>query len=788
MDEQELLIRLRDAFKSEAEERLESLATNLLNLEKVDTIDEQRPTLEVVYREAHSLKGAARAVNFKAVEMVCQAMESVFYRIRKEVVLFPASFFDLSHECIQAIRAFLNQPDPARQSPQALALTHLTDRLTEYAGRETIDEQDSNKPDANVAATAKLQAITSSDCPNDHSKSTAASWASGPKTISNPPEFKETTPKGSAPKTISGSIRVAPEKLDAILHKAEELIGLKRITAHHLADLNKAQTLVKSHLSKYDHLRGRSQSNQNKHGVHNLTVAPRLGPLYRLLESQQTCLQTVKHELHHMANFMDQYQRGLSRLTDELLGETKRTMLRPCADLFNQFPLMVREMARAGAKKVDFEITGAHIEIDRRILEQMKDPLIHLIRNAVDHGLESCDHRARAGKPQSGSLRLACTQTEGKMVEMVLTDDGKGIDLEAVKAKAVSQKVLTASEADGLNERDALRLIFKSGVSTARVVTEISGRGLGMAIVSERIETLGGHLAINSIPGSGTIYRICLPVTLATFRGVLVKVANAVFVLPSTHVRQVIRVYSDEIKTAENRQVIVWQNQATSLVDLAGVLKIAKPEKSDVPDRYFSAAVVGAGGAVAAFVVDEVLGEEEILVKDLGKQLQKVPFVAGATVLVSGKVAPILSAQDLVNVDIDYNDSQPIQPDTKLSERPRILLAEDSLTSRMLLKNILESAGYEVIATVNGSEAYAALSQTQPDIIVSDVEMPEMSGFELTQKIRQDEKFKSLPIILVTTLSSPEDRERGIHVGADAYIAKGEFDQQNLLETIQLLI
>ena len=787
MDEKQLLKRLRTAFATEASERLESLSGNLLKLENLETVEEQAPALEVVYREAHSLKGAARAVNYNGIEALCMTMESVFAHIKKESVVVPEAFFDLGQDCVAAIRDFMDNLD-GESSSSGEKLEALTERLNRFLERK--ESRESTKTGVPARPQSDSEAALGPECVMAENGGRASRDASSETDKKNrrfraePVASKNRKHDRSAD---ASGLRIASEKLDAILRRAEEMIGLKLASESHLENLRKLRDVVDSSFERRgkicEFLKTRMEPGRPKRFLPNGESEK----LARFVEAEQEEARYLAHEIRDMAAFFERYRRSLAKLTGDLLEETKSAMLRPCADLFDQFPIMVREIARESGKKVQFELQGTHIEIDRRILERMKDPLLHLIRNAIDHGIEPPEERKLAGKSEKALLRLSGRQNEGKTVEMVLCDDGRGIDADAVKKRAVERGLLTAPEADELSRDEAVSLIFKSGVSTAPLVTEISGRGLGMAIVSERIEILGGTLSIESKPGEGTVFHMRLPATLATFRGVMVECGRQVFVIPSTHVRKVIRVYNDEIKTAENRRIIAYRDRATSLADLSSALKIPGTKRNEDAD-FFPAVVVCAADTIMALRVDQVLGEEEILVKDLGKQLKRVPFVSAATILGSGKPALILNAKDLLQ-SRPGEDFAPFQTDAQETvERPKVLLVEDSITSRMLLKNMLESAGFDVFAAVDGGKAFAMLPEVLPDIVVSDVEMPEMDGFELTRKIRQSPDFESLPVVLVTTLSSQKDRETGIEAGANAYVVKSEFDQQNLLETIRLWV
>jgi two-component system chemotaxis sensor kinase CheA len=362
-----------------------------------------------------------------------------------------------------------------------------------------------------------------------------------------------------------------------------------------------------------------------------------------------------------------------------------------------------------------------------------------------------------------------------------------------VKAAAGRLGIVSAEEAERFGEREAFALAFQSGVTTSPIITDVSGRGLGLAIVREKVELLGGTVAIESHPDAGTAFRIVLPLTLANFRGILVRAGGQLFVIPAASVERVTQVADKDIQTVENRETIPFHGQAVALAWLSDVLELPRKVTgmAGASAGNAPAVVLGSDLVRIAFRVDEVLGEQEVLVKNLGRQLARVRNVAGASVLGTGQVVPVLNVSDLLKSAVQ-RATTPLAPVTggkpAAAEKQSILVVEDSITSRSLLKAIMESAGYRVTTAVDGADGYTTLKTGTFDLVVSDVEMPRMDGFDLTAKIRADKNLSDLPVVLVTALESREHRERGIDAGANAYIVKSSFDQSNLLEIIRRLI
>jgi two-component system chemotaxis sensor kinase CheA len=384
------------------------------------------------------------------------------------------------------------------------------------------------------------------------------------------------------------------------------------------------------------------------------------------------------------------------------------------------------------------------------------------------------------------------------MIEIIVSDDGKGINIENLLQAAIKSGNLPRDAAGKLNREEILSLIFQQGVTTSSIITDLSGRGIGLSIVREKVEKLHGRVMVETDEIKGTTFIILLPMTLATFRGVLVKSSEYQFIVPTMNVDRVLEAKPEMIKTIENHETIMIDDQILPLTDLAEVLGIIQFKIADSSglktglnnSDKVSIIVVASGNNRIAIKVDAIIEEVQILVKGLGKLLKHVRNISGATILGSGKVVPVLQITDLIKSALKSSEriKNPPTPERKVERIRNILVAEDSITARTLLKNILEAAGYGVSTAVDGSEAFMRLRSKEFDLVVSDIDMPGLNGFELTQKIRDDKKLSETPVVLVTALESREDRERGIEVGANAYIIKSSFDQTNLLQIIKKLI
>jgi len=770
--DKELLKRLLATFSVEAEEHVTAISSGLVELERASSPEKQTETIESIFREAHSLKGAARAVNLVKIEGTCQSLESLFAQLKAQEIALSPVLFDQLHQMVDALGPLLS---------------------AEGTGTARVDESRRPLP---PGTSAPLNVSVPQARPP--ALPTEGNVSARPSTIFRPESASEPGRLGDQRQGLSETLRVPASKLDALLRQAEELIPAKATAAQRVTEVREiSQTLV-SWETEWRKIRpqaralpslvdGEHRSNGRSTSSNGHAAAQsQIVKVSAFLERNANALNSVKQKLAGLGKRLEYDLRTFERRVDDLVEEMKQVSMLPFATLLESFPKLVHDLSRDCGKDAELTIVGGEIEIDRRILEEMKDPLVHLVRNCVDHGIETLKQREERGKPPRATIRIAILPKNSDKVEIVVSDDGAGIDIQKVQAASLKLGLVSQENAQIMDEQQTAALIFKSGVSTSSMITEISGRGLGLAIVREKAEKVGGAVSVESKPGCGTEFRLILPLTLARFRGILVRVGESLFVLPTRLVQRVLRVSREEIKSAENRETIQINGRAASAVRLSDVLEMTRANTEADPKGKIPVLVLAWAGEQIGFLVDEILDEQEVLVKNLGKQLPRVRNIAGATVLGTGKVLPVLNVADLMQSAIKM---APLSTARETQETPKsILVAEDSITARTLLKNILEFAGYKVKTAVDGAEALTVLAAEGFDLVVSDVEMPRMSGFDLTARIRADKRLAQLPVVLVTALDSREDRERGIDVGASAYIVKGSFDQGNLLEVVRRLI
>ncbi len=750
--EDETLKRLLTAFRSEAEEHISAISTLLIDLENAQTEANATAAIEQALREAHSLKGASRMVNLIHFESVCQHMESVLSSLKRQEKQLSQFILDALHQGVDLLGAMLAseqwRESTAHEKQVSLVIRHLANLLGTTDG-------DSEPPEKPAPAGQKPSEVPALQMPGKLSH--------------------------------SESLRISAAKLDRLFRQSEEMLSHKLFAFQRLTEIN--ALIDKADLWEKEWSKIGPEIRSWRHRVDEQEDASSV-KLLDFLDWSHTCLRSMQSTLSALRKAAAHDARVIAVSTDNLLEDAKELLMLPSSTLLEIIPKLTRDLSRAQGKEVELILQGMEIDLDKRILEEIKAPLIHLVRNCIDHGIEDPETRAKNGKPRKGRVTVSFSREEGSMVELTISDDGAGIDAGQVKQAAIKAGVCSQEEVDALDEQSALALIFRSSLSTSPIITEISGRGLGLAIVREKVEELNGKITVESKPGAGTSFHLFLPVALSTFRGLIVAVSGQQFIIPISNVESVIRFKPEDVKTVENRETVTFRARPAALVDLADVLELSKKARTPEKELFMQAVVVCANQKQIAFSVNEVLAVQEVLVKSLKPPLVRVRNVAAAAILGSGKVVPVLNAQDLILSAIETRSARRIAATAEqvAAANHSILVCDDSITARTLIRDILELAGYNVKTAVDGVDGWTELKSGRFDLMVCDVDMPRMNGFDLTAKIRSEPKLSSMPVVLLTALASREDRERGIDVGANAYIVKSSFDQSNLLEVIQKLI
>ena len=730
LDRKALQQQLLASFRVEAQERLGVLADGLANWREEGA---SRESIESLFREVHSLKGAARAVGLLPIEQLCHAWESLLGAVRGGTLELTQMRVELCRYALRVVQK-LHAGQPVDAEEQAQLVEDL-----EAAGRGA--------------------AVTL-------------------------PEYVAATPAAPAE---PGTLRVSAGRLDALLFHSESLL-------QHKLEARAHARLLGEHRAACEPQRGHrllagGALQRLRESAQALPTASQdaLKALLDHLDWSQAQMDRLHFEAIHLEKAGKHLSQSLAQLSESLSEELQSVLLLAGSSLVEGLPAMVQDLASQAGKRVTLQVRGASLQVDKRILDELRSPLTHLLRNAVDHGLETPGQRTACGKPEVGLIQLELIQESADRFELRVQDDGRGLDLAQLKARAVTAGMLSEEQAQALSAAEAGKLVFTSGLSTSALLTDLSGRGLGMAIVQESVERIGGRIELESEPGQGVCIHLHLPLNLSTFRAVIVRNAERTFAVPALAVERCLRLSADAVKNQENRPTLVFEGEVLPVWALADVLGLTSQTRGD---GYLTLLLLKVRGTRFVLLVEELLGDQEITVKNLGRQLLRVRNLLGATVLGDGQLVPILHPGDLYRSALATTASALVQapadgPDVRSQ---RLLIAEDSFTSRGLLKAILEGAGYQVATANDGLEAWNALKQGPFDLLVSDVEMPRMDGFSLTSRIRADRELTQLPVVLVTALHSAEDRARGLQAGANAYLVKSGFEQDSLLDAIRRLI
>lgn len=749
--DQEFFKRLLATFRIESEEHITSMSAGLIKLESIQDPKEKTDLVENLFREAHSLKGAARAVGILEIEAVCRSLETVFSGLKKNTIEPSRELFDLLHRLINTIQSF----------------TH-----------ETSEEEKINAFSDYDSAVIQLNSVLESQPFAPRIEEPIVPGEADRKGKAIPAEAGKTKADYKKEPQSDQTVRIPVSQMDSLLLKVEDLLSVKISMDQLLQNLNELNLKLTDWKKDWNSMRMNSGIRRSDEGGEQLS---------EFIEKNSRNMAILEEKLSAISRISRQSATELNSKFRTVSDEIRSVLMFPASYILELFPKLVRDLSAELGKEAVLELSGTEVNIDRRILDELKEPLIHIIRNALDHGIESPAERIEKGKPAQGKILISVANTGGSSVEFTISDDGKGIDPESVKAAALSHGIISREQASSMDEQAALDLIYISEISSSPVITDISGRGLGMPIVKEKVSKMGGAIYIHTSKDQGTTFRLELPVTLTTLRGVIVEVSDQLFVIPSGYIQQINRIEAAEIKTAENRETVLFNDTPVSLIYVHDLLGLKRKQTKNRPE-YLLAAIVSVVDKTAALVIDKLIDEREIVFKPFNKQLEKVRNLSGATILGSGRLAVILNPGELMDSIQRGSLSTSFEAVSAEQGPGNILVADDSITSRILLKDILESAGYNVTLAVDGSDALSRIKTGHFDLIVTDVEMPRMNGFDLTKAIRQDNKLKDIPVVLVTALSSPEDKTRGIDSGADAYVVKSSFDQSNLLDVIQRLI
>ncbi|MBI5870557.1 MAG: hybrid sensor histidine kinase/response regulator [Actinobacteria bacterium] len=795
-------------FRAEAEERLRNMGEGLMAMENEPGNED---LIKKLFREAHTLKGSAGMMGFETIRELSHRSEDILTSVQKGQIKVEKALIDLLLETLDQVERML--PDPESGQSVETDATDLLERLVKAnhgddfsASREYSRPELVIEPAASPSEPVQMQAETISE-PGDTglvaARAEPDSSGFGPEQTGSAhepviPVKEEALKVVPAPAVLKCSaagpvretksardgdptIRVNIERLDKLLNLMGEILVNQIDSESQVHDLAVLQREARELREVFGTLVGQAESlKDNADDDH-------IASLSQHLTQAEEQAGIIAGSLEAAASRFKENTSSRRLALDELQDRTLHVRMLPLSSIFGLYPRVVRDASNSGGKLVRFETSGEETELDKRILEQVADPLMHIIRNCIDHGIESPEDRIAAGKPEQGKLRLSAYQ-RGDRVEIEIEDDGAGIDVARIRDVALEKGLI--GEHDELSSEDAIELLFRPGFSTSASVTDISGRGVGLDVVKNNIEKLEGFVSVESDVGAGTIFTVSLPVTLAVIKGLLVESNEIRLVIPLVSVQEMVAVPDEEIQSLGAHKGFLMRESAIPIIDLLGHLGGGHTSRSGGKTQVV---VIETGNFRLGLEVGRLLGEQEVVIKPLGTFLGKLPNVAGATILGNGEAVLVLNTSELareVKKGAHVKTQSRIQKEVRpVSEsRKTVLVVEDSLVVRELQRNILEAAGYLVQTAVDGEDALEYLLKQPADCVVTDIEMPRMNGFDLTSAIRKNRDFKDTPVIMVTSCSSDDDRKRGLDVGANAYVIKGSFDQQNLLNTIGRLV
>ncbi len=756
-DIQEIL----EDFLVEAFELIDQIDQDLVELE---ANPEDLELLNRIFRVAHTIKGSSSFLNFDVLTKLTHHMEDVLNKARRAELVITPEIMDVVLESIDMMKALLHGiRDYGNDTDVGIDIDDICARLTAISNKDEIlpakEESKEDKPDSSAQSSKEDKPSSSSESSQEEEidvsklsdeeieaeierllkerkeedrKRKAAKKAKE----ASQPEAKESAPaKKPAPKKPQAK-KAAPAKKGSSI---EQTIRVEAKRLDDLMNLIGELVLGKNRLIKiYDDVEERYEGEQ-------------------FLEE------------------LNQVVSSISIVTTDLQIAVMKTRMLPIAKVFNKFPRMVRDLSRELGKSIELEITGEETELDKSIVEEIGDPLVHIIRNSCDHGIEEPSVRATTNKPEKGLIELKAYH-EGNHIVIEITDDGKGLDPDLLKMKAMEKGLITEREADAMSDKEAFNLIFKPGFSMAKQVTNVSGRGVGMDVVRTNIEKLNGIIDIDSELGRGTVIKLKIPLTLAIIQSLLVGAQEEYYAIPLASVLETVRVPIDDIYTIEGKNVLRLRDEVLSLVRLSDVFGVKQVfEGGDM--TYV--VVIGLAESKLGVMVDTLIGQEEIVIKSMGDYLQGIEGIAGATIRGGGRVTLIVDVAALmemakgIKVDVRASNDNQNSVKTKPSDY-KVLVVDDSKMDRNIMIKSMQPLGITPIEATNGLEALNIIKSGEHsiDAVLIDIEMPRMDGYTLAGEIRKYSKYKNLPLIAVTSRTSKSDRLRGVEVGMTEYITK----------------
>ncbi|WP_231223583.1 chemotaxis histidine kinase/response regulator CheAY2 [Helicobacter pylori] len=784
---------IMEDFLIEAFEMNEQLDQDLVELEHNP---EDLDLLNRIFRVAHTIKGSSSFLNLNILTHLTHNMEDVLNRARKGEIKITPDIMDVVLRSIDLMKTLLvtirdtgsdtnngkeNEIEEAVKQLQAITSQNLEGAKegTKEAPQKEVKEEakEENKENKAKAPTAENSASDNplADEPDlDYANMSAEEVEAEIERLLNKrqeadkerraqkkQEAKPKQEEQAKPKQEVAPTKETPKTETPKAPKTETKAKAKADTEENKAPSIGVEQTVRVDVRRLDHLMNL---------IGELVLGKnRLIRIYSDVEE--------RYDGEKFLEELNQVVSSISAVTTDLQLAVMKTRMQPVGKVFNKFPRMVRDLSRELGKSIELIIEGEETELDKSIVEEIGDPLIHIIRNSCDHGIEPLEERRRLNKPETGKVQLSA-YNEGNHIVIKISDDGKGLDPVMLKEKAVEKGVISERDAEGMSDREAFNLIFKPGFSTAKVVSNVSGRGVGMDVVKTNIEKLNGIIEIDSEVGVGTTQKLKIPLTLAIIQALLVGVQEEYYAIPLSSVLETVRISQDEIYTVDGKSVLRLRDEVLSLVRLSDIFKVDAILESN-SDVYV--VIIGLADQKIGVIVDYLIGQEEVVIKSLGYYLKNTRGIAGATVRGDGKITLIVDVGAMmdmaksikVNITNLMNESE----NTKSKNSPSdyvVLAIDDSSTDRAIIRKCLKPLGITILEAANGLEGLEMLKNGDktPDAILVDIEMPKMDGYTFASEVRKYNKFKNLPLIAVTSRVTKTDRMRGVESGMTEYITK----------------
>ncbi|GHR99647.1 chemotaxis protein A [Helicobacter pylori] len=775
---------IMEDFLIEAFEMNEQLDQDLVELEHNP---EDLDLLNRIFRVAHTIKGSSSFLNLNILTHLTHNMEDVLNRARKGEIKITPDIMDVVLRSIDLMKTLLvtirdtgsdtnngkeNEIEEAVKQLQAITSQNLESakegtkeapkkESQEEAKKENIKENQENKAKAPTAENSASDNPLADEPDLDYTNMSAEEVEAEIERLLNKRQEADKERRAQKKQEAKPKQEVAPKTETPKAPKTEIKTKAKADTEENKAPSIGVEQTVRVDVRRLDHLMNL---------IGELVLGKnRLIRIYSDVEE--------RYDGEKFLEELNQVVSSISAVTTDLQLAVMKTRMQPVGKVFNKFPRMVRDLSRELGKSIELIIEGEETELDKSIVEEIGDPLIHIIRNSCDHGIEPLEERRRLNKPETGKVQLSA-YNEGNHIVIKISDDGKGLDPVMLKEKAIEKGVISERDAEGMSDREAFNLIFKPGFSTAKVVSNVSGRGVGMDVVKTNIEKLNGIIEIDSEVGVGTTQKLKIPLTLAIIQALLVGVQEEYYAIPLSSVLETVRISQDEIYTVDGKSVLRLRDEVLSLVRLSDIFKVDAILESN-SDVYV--VIIGLADQKIGVIVDYLIGQEEVVIKSLGYYLKNTRGIAGATVRGDGKITLIVDVGAMmdmaksikVNITTLMNESE----NTKSKNSPSdyiVLAIDDSSTDRAIIRKCLKPLGITLLEASNGLEGLEMLKNGDktPDAILVDIEMPKMDGYTFASEVRKYNKFKNLPLIAVTSRVTKTDRMRGVESGMTEYITK----------------